>query len=194
MASLASGATITTRDLLRSGDITSKEGFSVVAPISVISPLSTCGKKASCCALLNLCISSTKRTVRVPRFQFTFARATTFSTSFFPAVTAEISIKSAPNSLAIILAKVVLPVPGGPQNIRLVGSFLFTISVKILPSPIISSCPTTLSKLSGLILSANGTLFISYIIYIFYHFVIFYGKINLIIKENKCPTMNYINF
>ena len=33
-------------------ELTSKEGFSVVAPIKVILPRSTYGKKASCCALL----------------------------------------------------------------------------------------------------------------------------------------------
>ena len=31
-----------------------KDGFSVVAPIRVITPFSICGKKLSCCALLNL--------------------------------------------------------------------------------------------------------------------------------------------
>lgn len=37
-----------TRLLESSGAITSKLGFSVVAPIRLISPLSICGKKASC--------------------------------------------------------------------------------------------------------------------------------------------------
>jgi len=40
------------------------------------------------------------------------------------------------NSVARIRARVVLPVPGGPQKIRLTGSFFLTISVRILPSPI----------------------------------------------------------
>jgi hypothetical protein len=35
-----------------------KDGFSVVAPIKVISPLSTNGSKESCCALFRRCISS----------------------------------------------------------------------------------------------------------------------------------------
>ena len=42
------------------------DGFSVVAPISVIVPSSTCGRNASCCALLKRWISSTKRIVRLP--------------------------------------------------------------------------------------------------------------------------------
>ena len=38
--------------------MTSKEGFSVVAPIRMMVPSSTCGRKASCWALLNRWISS----------------------------------------------------------------------------------------------------------------------------------------
>ena len=44
--------------------MTSKYGFSVVAPISVIRPSSTAGSSASCCALLKRWISSRKRIVR----------------------------------------------------------------------------------------------------------------------------------
>lgn len=159
IADLLKGLTMTTRERERRGEMTSKEGFSVVAPIKVMRPDSTWGRKASCWALLNLWISSTKSTVRVFKFQLTLARATTSSMSFLPAVTAEISIKSALNSLARILARVVLPVPGGPQKIRLTGSAFLTISVRILPSPIISSWPMTSSKDCGRILSARGTLF-----------------------------------
>jgi len=43
--------------------MTSKDGFSVVAPMRMIVPFSTCGRKASCWALLNRWISSTKRRV-----------------------------------------------------------------------------------------------------------------------------------
>ena len=77
--------------------------------------------------------------MRIFRFQLVLARLTTSSTSFLPAVTAEISTKSALNSRAIMRARVVLPVPGGPQKIKLTGSPFFKISVKILPSPIMSS-------------------------------------------------------
>ncbi len=49
-----------------SGAMTSKEGFSVVAPRSTIVPFSTWGRKASCCALLKRWISSTKRMVARP--------------------------------------------------------------------------------------------------------------------------------
>ena len=44
---------------------TSKEGFSVVAPINVIIPFSTAPSKASCWPLLKRCISSIKRMNRV---------------------------------------------------------------------------------------------------------------------------------
>ena len=37
----------------KSGEITSNEGFSVVAPIRVITPCSTAPKRESCCDLLN---------------------------------------------------------------------------------------------------------------------------------------------
>ena len=46
--------------------MTSKYGFSVVAPISVTMPSSTAGSSASCCALLKRWISSRKRIVRWP--------------------------------------------------------------------------------------------------------------------------------
>ena len=46
--------------------MTSNEGFSVVAPISVTVPSSTCGSSASCCALLKRWISSMNRIVRRP--------------------------------------------------------------------------------------------------------------------------------
>ena len=52
MSFLESGLTMTTRERERSGEMTSKDGFSVVAPIRVIRPDSTWGRKASCWALL----------------------------------------------------------------------------------------------------------------------------------------------
>ena len=47
----------------------------MVAPISVTMPFSTCGKKASCCALLNRWISSTNSRVLLAGFAFLRARA-----------------------------------------------------------------------------------------------------------------------
>ena len=48
-----SGLRTKTRDLESNAEVTSNDGFSVVAPTSVMSPDSTRGRKASCCALLN---------------------------------------------------------------------------------------------------------------------------------------------
>ncbi len=48
MADLESGWTMMTRERDRSGEMTSNEGFSVVAPMRVMRPDSTWGKKASC--------------------------------------------------------------------------------------------------------------------------------------------------
>ena len=49
-----------------SAAFTSNDGFSVVAPMRTMSPASTRGRKASCCALLKRWISSMKRIVRRP--------------------------------------------------------------------------------------------------------------------------------
>jgi hypothetical protein len=58
-----------------SAPITSKDGFSVVAPMKVRSPDSTCGRNASCCALLKRCTSSTKMMVERPNCSRRGARA-----------------------------------------------------------------------------------------------------------------------
>ena len=69
--------------------MTSKYGFSVVAPMSVIVPSSTCGSSASCCALLKRWISSMNSTVeRPPRSIHSRARAMTARTSATPLMTA----------------------------------------------------------------------------------------------------------
>ncbi len=47
-----------------SAELTSKDGFSVVAPMKVNRPDSTCGRKASCWLLLKRCTSSTNTMVR----------------------------------------------------------------------------------------------------------------------------------
>ncbi|OBX35776.1 hypothetical protein A8U91_00110 [Halomonas elongata] len=98
-------------------ELTSKEGFSVVAPISVSRPDSTWGSRASCWLLLSRWISS--RNSRVPRSWpwATRARSTASRMSLTPAITAERRSRWAPDSSASISARVVLPVPGGPHRI-----------------------------------------------------------------------------
>ena len=63
----SSGSSRNSVDRLRSGALTSKNGFSVVAPISVSVPSSTAGSSASCCDLENRWISSRNRIVPCPR-------------------------------------------------------------------------------------------------------------------------------
>ena len=64
-SSAARGGTASSRD--SSGGLTSKYGFSVVAPISTSRPSSTDGSSASCWALLKRWISSRNRIVPWPR-------------------------------------------------------------------------------------------------------------------------------
>ena len=61
-SSSVSGSRRQTRIRDRSAELTSKYGFSVVAPMSVTVPSSTCGRRASCWALLKRWISSRNRT------------------------------------------------------------------------------------------------------------------------------------
>jgi hypothetical protein len=58
---------VRTRARDSSAALSSKEGFSVVAPTSVIVPSSMTGRKASCWARLKRWISSTKSSVPLPR-------------------------------------------------------------------------------------------------------------------------------
>ena len=62
----SSGFSTNTWDRESSGALTSNDGFSVVAPMSTMSPASTRGRNASCWALLKRWISSTNRIVRRP--------------------------------------------------------------------------------------------------------------------------------
>ena len=90
------------------------------------------------------------------RFGFDRISSLTFLISEIPEDTADNEVKFIFVSSAIILARVVLPVPGGPQNI-IDGIVLFLIRlVKILSFPSICSWPIKLSKLFGLILEDNG--------------------------------------
>ncbi len=66
MSSSVSGSSVYTLVRESRGEITSKDGFSVVAPMSLTVPSSTWGRSASCCDLENRCISSRKRIVRRP--------------------------------------------------------------------------------------------------------------------------------
>ena len=132
---------------------TSNEGFSVVAPISVIMPFSTALSNASCCDLLNRWISSMNSIVlwSLPAFSITCR------TSFTPALTALSVWNGAFTWFAMILANAVFPTPGGPQNIMdgiIPEAMAFR---KIAPSPTKWSCPIKSSRAVGLSLSGSGS-------------------------------------
>ena len=137
------------------GAMTSNEGFSVVAPTSVMVPSSTWGRMASCCALLKRWISSMKSTVRRPARRCTRASATTLRRSATPAVTADMATIRALVSVARRRARVVLPLPGGPHRTML-GRWPERVSC--LSTSTTRRCPTRSSKLTGRNRVARGAL------------------------------------
>ena len=116
----SSGCSRNSRARLTSALFTSKKGFSVVAPIRLTVPFSTQGRRASCWAVLKRCTSSMNRIVRRPWWASrSRAASTSARRSFTPASTALRLLKWARVLPAMIRARVVLPVPGGPCRIRL---------------------------------------------------------------------------
>ncbi len=95
----------------------SKDGFSVVAPIKVIVPSSSTGKKASCWDFMKRWISSTKSSVCWPSSRRMRAASKTALKSLTPAKMADSCSKCNSECSATIRAMVVLPQPGGPQRI-----------------------------------------------------------------------------
>src|SRR6202011_224492 len=94
--------------------------------------------------------------VRVPYWRARSASLMTCLISLMPARTAENSMKSALVMRAMILARVVLPVPGGPQKIIDVGSSCSICTRNGFPGPTRCSCPTNSSSVRGRIRSASG--------------------------------------
>ena len=156
-SSAASGSRTKTRVRERSGPMTSKLGFSVVAPMRVTAPRSTCGRRASCCARLKRWISSTKRTVpRRVAARRAFASSRMRRTRGIPSVTAEKGTNAASIRPASIPARVVLPVPGGPQKMRL-GTRPLSMSWRSGRfSPTSFGCPTNSSSVRGRMRAASG--------------------------------------
>ena len=146
-----------TRIRERSAELTSKYGFSVVAPMSVTVPSSTCGSSASCWALLKRWISSRNSTLRVPwRFSRSCASAMVDRTSATPDMTADSDVKWAPISPASSRARLVLPVPGGPHRSsddRWPRAMLRRSGPR---SPTRCACPTNSSRFRGRIRAASG--------------------------------------
>ena len=73
-----------------------------------------------------------------------------------PEETAEKCTHRAPVLLARICAKVVLPLPGGPQRTKDLSWPLSAISVRIRPGPRRCFCPTNSPRFRGRIRSASG--------------------------------------
>ncbi len=140
-----------------SGGLTSKYGFSVVAPIKTSRPLSTDGSNASCWALLKRCTSSRNRIV--PRSNWpsrSSARCATSRTSLTDADTAERCSKAFWVVLAITWAIVVFPVPGGPQSTTDDNRSASISTRSGLPGPSRCSWPTTSSRVRGRNRAASG--------------------------------------
>ncbi len=129
----------------------------MVAPIRVISPLSTWCRKASCWALLKRWISSTKSTVR-RRWSACWERASAITAriSLTPESTAEKCTKWARVSPAMMRARVVLPHPGGPHRIMEKTRSVRTACRMSPPSPTRRAWPTNSSSRRGRMRSASG--------------------------------------
>ena len=118
-ASVPRGSSRNSVDRLSSGGLTSKYGFSVVAPISTIRPSSTAGSRASCWDLLKRWTSSRNRIVPWPCSPRRWRRAGDDLADVLDARRRRPTAARTPSrwSRAISRASVVLPVPGGPQRI-----------------------------------------------------------------------------
>src|SRR5918996_1787307 len=140
-----------------SAELTSKKGFSVVAPTRTTSPSSTAGSSGSCCALLKRWISSRKKIVRSPLvWRRCWARSITARTSARPALTADASSKAARAFTASRRASVVLPVPGGPYRIIECGRPSSIAVRRAEPRPSRWSCPTNSPSDAGRMRAASG--------------------------------------
>jgi len=93
-----------------------KLGFSVVAPIRIIVPSSTYGKRESCWALFQRWISSKKTIVFLLYCLFVCACCTISPRSLFLLLTQDNWTKSAASSFHKTIASVVFPHPGGHQK------------------------------------------------------------------------------
>ena len=134
---------VSTRARDRSAALSAKDGFSVVAPTSVIVPSSITGRKASCWARLKRWISSTKSKVPLPPSRRPRAASNTFLRSATPEKIALICSKPRSTAPASRRATVVLPVPGGPQKIRLPSEPEATSRVSAPSGPVRCSWPAT---------------------------------------------------
>ena len=141
---------------LSTAPLSSKDGFSVVAPTSVMVPSSMCGRKLSCCARLKRWISSMNSSVPLPCSRRALARSKALRRSCTPEKIAESCSNSSCVSSASRRATVVLPEPGGPHRMRLGSRPLFSMRVSVPSGPTSCSWPTTSDSFCGRSRSASG--------------------------------------
>ena len=151
-----SGSSTYTRQRESSAAFSSKLGFSVVAPISVISPDSTAGRNASCWPRLNRWISSQKKMVSRPSRRRSSASRRISRTRCTPSVTALNVTNSRSVCCAMTRARVVLPEPGGPQRMTLPTSPRRIASPRACPGASRCGWPTTSSSVRGRSRAASG--------------------------------------
>ena len=140
-----------------SGEMTEKNGFSVVAATSVTHRFSTPGSSASCWALLNRCTSSTNSTVSRPVATSSWrAWSMAARTSLTPADTAETSTNRRSVCWLTIEAIVVFPVPGGPHSSSDIDWSPSISRRSGAPAARSCSWPTSSSRVRGRIRTASG--------------------------------------
>ncbi len=150
------GLKVRTRARDRSAALSSKDGFSVVAPTRITVPSSMTGRKPSCWARLKRWISSTKSNVWRPSIRRMRAASKTFFKSATPEKIAEICSKASPASPESSRATVVLPVPGGPQKIIEPSEPDAIMRASTPSSPVKCSWPVTSASVFGRSRSASG--------------------------------------
>ena len=147
----------TTREREMSAELTSKNGFSVVAPTSTMTRSSTACRSESCWLRLKRWISSTNRIVRDPLIarRFSAASISRRRSDTVPPI-ADTSTNVALVAWAITWASDVLPVPAGPYRMIELKRSCSMAARSQLPGPTASSCPTSSSSVRGRIRTANG--------------------------------------
>lgn len=147
---------VSTRARDRRAALSSKLGFSVVAPTRMTVPSSITGRKLSCWARLKRWISSTKSSVWRPSMRRRRAVSKTFFKSATPEKIADICSNASPASPDSSRATVVLPVPGGPQKIIEPSEPLSIMRRSAPSSPVRCGWPVTSASDFGRRRSASG--------------------------------------
>ena len=153
------GSSWNTCDRETSADVSTKYGLCVVAPIKRTAPFSTSGSRTSCCALLSRWISSMNTMVRISLARSRSAaelRARRMSATEFS--TPLSGSKCALVERAMMRAREVFPVPGGPKSRMEVIRSASMARRSSLPGPRRWAWPVYSDRESGRMRSARGAL------------------------------------